>query len=113
MSIETQNYLVIPVTNAAPSYKIKVNLSGVLYTLQFHFTDRMGVWMMDILDSSGNPIVLSIVLTTGYPIGYRYAERIPNFPDGVFYVVDETGQDQMPNLENFGNGVNLYFLSAQ
>lgn len=112
MTLTAQQFVVIPVTNEEPCYVMKVSLDGTIYQLRFYFNDRMGFWFMDILDQSGNEVLSELPMFTDYPLNWREAQRIPGTPPGIFYVIDETGQNNLPTRDNFGADVKLYYLQA-
>ena len=107
------NILQVPVTNNSPAYSLKTTQDGQIYTLYFHFEDRLGKWLMDIYDSTGiNLIKAGMPMQTNYPINWRYAQRLAGFPPGIFFVNDDSGQGQQATMETFGQNVNLYYVQA-
>jgi hypothetical protein len=100
----------IPVTNTPLNYKMSIALDGTVYTLVFYFNDRTNTWTMDLQDVNGIPLVDNIVLVPKYPLNYRsVAGRVPGAPPGIFFLLDESGQDRTPDNTNLGNGINLYY----
>ena len=100
----------IPVSNTPANYSLKTILDGVNYTLVFSYNDRTSVWDMCVQDSSGTPLVDGISMVPDYPLNYRFNYgQVPGMPPGLFFLIDESGQNRTPDNTNFGQGINLYY----
>lgn len=107
------NIIQLPVTSTISAYSFKTTLDGQIYTLAFHYETRLGNWIMDIYDSTGAILLKAgIPMQTGYPLNWRYAQRLAGMPPGLFFVNDDSGQGQSANTTNFGVTVNLYYIQA-
>lgn len=101
--------LEIPVRRDLPAFEEKVELSSVLYTLTFHWNERMALWLMDLADAAGEPLIIGMPLLADAPVNGPYIGTVPGAPLGSFYVVDETDAGRNPDLDNFGDGVTLVY----
>lgn len=100
--------LLVPSTNSFPAYTETVTLDGITYVLRFYFTIRTNQWNFDISDQNGNLLIGGQAVLPGYPLNWRKAQRLPG-PTGIFYVVDETGQQRTPDRQELGDEINIYY----
>jgi hypothetical protein len=98
----------VPLNNTLPSYKFKITLSGVIFTLVLRFNTRTNTWFMDIQDPSGNPILTAIPVLIERELTSQYTTLA--IPAGVFAALDETGQENQPSLYSFGTTHVLLYL---
>lgn len=101
----------LPLFSTTPSYRYTVEIESVVYMLQFHFNDRMGRWIMDILTPSQVVILAGIPMLTDTDLIGRFQNKA--LPPGYFLVVDNTGKHRNPDFDNFGTDVKLYYLTQQ
>lgn len=90
----------IPARNDIPSYKFRVTLSGVNYTLSFRYNGRMNRYILDINDASNNQILSGIPLLTQRSLIGQY--RTLAVPVGVPFITDDTGKQTQPTQYSFG-----------
>jgi len=102
---------------AVPSYQIplvakpqtlSVNLSGTTYQLKVYWCVPLGAWVMDIIDSSGNPFASGIPLVTGVDLlGQLEYLGIPGC-----LIVQSNGGNALaaPTLDNLGQMANMYYI---
>ena len=83
-------------------------LSGRDYVFNFAWNARESAWYFDMADQDGDPILLSIKVTVGFPLGARCLDT--RMPPGVLMAVDLTGQDLDPELEDLGTRVRLMYI---
>jgi len=102
------NLLTIPLRNDLPFYSFSITLTGVTYQLEFLYNTRSSRWIMSIYDSVGNPILSGITLVIGRNLTGQY--RYLDIPAGVFFVVDNTSQQQQPTLLSFGTTHVMYYI---
>lgn len=102
--------LELPVRHDVPAYEFQVDLDGTLYTLFFSFNTRMNGWTMSISDQNLVPILNGVKLFSGWLPLRQYANE--KLPPGKFGVIDTTGENKNPDLENFGDGVVLLYEEA-
>lgn len=98
----------IPLQTGVPQ-TFTATLSGVKYTLTLQYrNDVMGGWVLDIADSSGNPIVSGIPLVTGANLLAQYAYL--GFTGGL-YVQTTSDPDAVPTFTNLGDDGLLYWVT--
>lgn len=102
------NLLTIPLRNDLPFYSFNITLTGVTYQLEFLYNVRSNRWIMNIYDSVGNQIISGITLLIDRNLIGQY--RYLNLPAGVFFVVDNTQQDEQPTLNSFGTTHTMYYV---
>lgn len=100
--------LTIPVSNQLPWYKFKITLSGVIYTLNVRYNTRSSRWIMDILDSSGNQLLMGIPVLINRDLTAQYLYL--SIPPGVFIPTDNTNQGNQATLYSFGLDHTLYYV---
>jgi hypothetical protein len=93
------------VTYPTPFYSKSSTLEGKTYNFYFHWEIRQGVWLMDLSDSQGNPIVQSQKLLFGTPL-LQHVRTLSNCPPGDLIVVSLDGTDNPPALADmdYANG---------
>ena len=101
--------LTIPIDNENAAYDFQVDLDGVTYTLDFKFNGRSNLWQMSILDAEGDNLIIGAVpVLTNAVLNYPYLAT-PGTPPGTFIAIDETGQEQNANRDNFGTDIKLFY----
>lgn len=101
------NFL-IPLINEPQSFDI--TLAGTEYNITSKWNDQPDAgWVLDISDSSDNPIVCNIPMITGADllVGLEYLGI-----EGSLYILTN-GADpfDVPTLDNLGTDSNLYFAT--
>jgi len=98
----------IPLTPAAQTFLI--SLAGVQYqmTLQWRDAVNNGGWVLDIADSTGNPLISGIPLVTGVDLlaQYKYVGI------GVELWVQTDAADVVPTYTNLGIQSHLYAITS-
>lgn len=92
--------LQLPVRNDLPSYDFQIVLDGVFVTLGFTFNSRANYWLMDIYDANDNAIVVGIKLVSSWLLTNRF--KMDGLPQGDFFIIDTTGNNEDPTQEDFG-----------
>ncbi len=97
----------IPLTSTPQTFTI--SLSGTEYrlTVQWRNADGAG-WILDIADTSNNPIIEGIPLVTGVNLLEQYAYL--GFT-GVLWVQTTADPDAVPTFDNLGVGSHLYWYT--
>lgn len=99
----------LPLVNTPQTFG--VNISGVDYILTCKWNDSPDAgWVLDIADSSANPIVCNVPLITGTDClnGLEYLGI-----GGSFYVVTNgSSPTDVPTFENLGVESNLYLQTS-
>lgn len=99
----------VPLRTDLPWYYFKITLSGVIYTLRFRYNTRSQRWIMDLADSQDNDIVCSIPILIGVNLLENFAS-FTGIPNGLFFVLDQTGKNTQPTRLSFGTTHTLYYL---
>lgn len=93
-------FLTVPINTTLPNQKFRITLSGTIFTLEFIFNGRMGVWTMNINDSSGNQILQGMIILIERNLTSQYTTLA--IPVGIFFATDDTGQEQEAGLNSWG-----------
>lgn len=97
----------IPARNDLPSYRFRITLSGVIFTLVFQYNGRMDRWIVDINDASNNQILAGIPVLINRNLNGQYTTLA--IPEGIMFAVDDTGQNEQPTLYSFGIDKTFYY----
>lgn len=94
---------------AAGPQTLSITLAGVVYNLNVYWCRPAQSWMLDIADSSGNPLVNGIPLITGADLLEQYA-----YLDFGGELIVQTDNNALlpPTFDNLGTTGNLYFVTA-
>lgn len=101
------NTVIIPARNDVPWYNFKISLSGAIFFLKFRFNTRMNRWIMDIIDPSGEDVLVGIPLLIERNLYGQYV--IASLPIGTSFCMDRTNQDIQPTLLSFGTSHSLVY----
>lgn len=99
---------VIPVDTDIPWYFYRISISSTVYTLRLRFNSRMKRWILDIADAQNGSLITSLPLLVARNLNSRFVET--NLPVGIFFCVDNTGQDNQPTRFSFGLTHSLLYL---
>lgn len=108
MAIQLNTYL-IPLTNVSQQFTI--NLAGINYILICKFNAQPDAgWVLDISDSSGNPLIFNLPIITGGNIldGLDYL----GFGGILYAFTNGAVPTDVPTLSNLGVDSNLYFQTS-
>jgi hypothetical protein len=91
-------------------YELRTDLEGAEYTLKMRYADRLGVWLMDLEDENGEPIITGAwcLLNVRLLKGNTVATRPPG--DLVFVSTSQDGREA--TFDNMGTRVELIYLTA-
>lgn len=97
----------IPLQNTPQSFLIA--LAGSNYTLTSYWNDIAQTWMLDIADSSGNPLACGLPMVVGADLlaGLAYLGI-----QGQLFIYTSGAQYAPPTLDNLGDTSNLYFATT-
>lgn len=101
-------FLQIPARNDLPFYTFSIVLSGVVFILTFRYNGRMQRWMMDIADSSGNPLLNGLPCLDEQPMTARFVSLA--LPAGDFACFDDSGTGAQPTRYSFGIDHSMIYL---
>lgn len=97
----------LPVTGLSPSYKFRITLEGVVYTLRFKWNQRKELWVFDIANEQDENILVGVPVLTNVNIVGGICKL--DMPPGLFTAIDETGQARDPDRETFGTEVKFVY----
>ncbi|MDD2056618.1 hypothetical protein D3C77_541250 [compost metagenome] len=98
----------IPLSPNPQSFSI--TLSAVEYRLTVQFRNaEQGGWVLDIADTSNNPIIEGIPLVTGVNLLEQYGYL--GFKD-ILWCQTTDDPDAVPTFDNLGIGSHLYWYTA-
>jgi hypothetical protein len=98
----------IPTQSGAPQIET-ISLNGVTYTLTIFWCDPDGVWMLNIADSTGTPIVSGLPLITGADMLEQYEYLGIG---GMLLAQTDFDWTLPPTFTNLGSTGHLYFVPA-
>ena len=99
--------LEIPLRSDVKAYQFSVDLETVIYQFSITYNQRMGRWILDILDQDGNDVLLGIVLLQGIPLIDRFIGG--NYPAGRLILIDTTGLNREAGENDLGNDHRLIY----
>lgn len=103
-------YQKIPVRTDLPSYIFSITLEAVVYYFSFEWNDRGGFWTMDIFDQDQVQIVAGIRMVVNINLLGRFNN--PKLPAGTLYILDTSGKNNDPAVDNFGSVVLLFYRES-
>jgi hypothetical protein len=100
----------MPLNQPYPWYTFGLVLSQVNYTFEVYYNTRADRWRMNIMDVTGNPVLMGIALLIERDLttGYRHL----SIPPGYFFVMDGTKGNSQPGLSGFALNHVLYYLEV-
>lgn len=105
---------VLPTRTDAPFYDFEIDLDLRTFAFEFRWNERAGSWFMQIRDLAGNILLAGRRVVLDLPLLARF--RDPRLPDGELLVIDTTGQQREPGLDELGPDARckvLYFSRAE
>lgn len=100
----------IPLRSDLPFFDVQVPLDGVTYTLEFRWNVRAAAWFMTVLDEQAETVLMAgLKLVLGAFIGLEQTGRQP---PGVFLMLDTSGTNVDPGVDDLGDRVRLEYLTA-
>lgn len=93
----------IPLT--ATNQQFSITLSGTVWQMRIIWRDVAG-WVLDMLNTSGAPVITGIPLLPGQDLLAQYAWLTPG---GRLVVVTEN--EQPPDITTLGQAAKLYWLT--
>lgn len=104
--------VLVPVDTTLGFYSERVALDGISYILSFRYNARMDRWLLDVADSSGNPILYGCPILESWPVLSRFRGKIPGLPQGPLVALDQSGTGQDPTEKTLGASVPLFYVGA-
>lgn len=108
------NVQILPFVPSIGNYQFETYIEDVNYVFDVRWNERDAAWYFDISDADGKVISSGLKLVIGANVG-RYSNN-PLFTQGVFAVVDTSGEQRDPGFDDIGIGrrveVRYYNLGA-
>lgn len=95
----------IPLSASPQTFRIRLGTQDYRFTLLYRGVE----WVLDIFDTSENPLVCGIPLVTGIDLLAQYGYL--GFEGGLI-VLSDGDQDAIPTFDNLGTTSHLYFVTA-
>lgn len=91
----------------ASNQAFTTTLVGTEYSMKLRWNGAASCWMLDIADSTGNPLVSGIPMITGADLleQYRYLGIA-----GQLFVQTDNDTDAVPTQANLGLNGHLFFV---
>ncbi len=83
-----------------PFPTVQTTLENVNYLLSFSYNTRSDTWWLSVADAGGVDIYNGLKLVCNVPLLRRCADS--RRPPGELFVVDSTGQNTPPGLDDLG-----------
>lgn len=90
------------------NYEFTMSLLDIEYLFNIRWNARSSTWHMSLYDLDGNPLALGRRIVLGAAIGRTVASD--DFPDGLFFATDLSGQDEEATFDDLGLRVVLHFV---
>lgn len=106
--------IVLPTRTDVPHYDFEIDLDKRTFAIEFRWNDRAGSWFLQIRDLSGTILLAGRRVLLDVPLLARFRDL--RLPDGELFVIDTTGQQREPGLEELGPDARckvLYFSRAE
>ncbi len=97
----------IPLT--ADNQQFNITMGDFTGQLKLTWRDAAG-WIMDLLDSGGNPLLTGAPLVTGVSLLAQYPQL---GIDGVLVVTSDDETQEYQTSTNLGTSSHIYFVQAQ
>lgn len=99
----------LPLGNDVPWYSFQTTLAGTQYTMVVRYNTRMSRWMLDIDDSTGNPLITGLPLLINRNIAGQYTYNA-EIPQGILFCTDDTNTGTQPTRLSFGTTNSGWYL---
>jgi hypothetical protein len=99
----------IPLTSGDPSFKMRTELDGDQYVLNFHWNTRDSRWYMSFYDANELPLVCGIPMLVDGDLIHRFA--ITGMPTGYLIFSDTSGASEECGYDDIGDRCKLYYIS--
>jgi hypothetical protein len=96
--------LLIPTTPGEPFHSSKVRLEGRDFVFRLAWNQREERWYLSILDESGGNLAMGIKLVCDVELLRSRRAAQPTLPPGQLAVIDLTGDNSPPLLDELGIG---------
>jgi hypothetical protein len=88
-------------------------LDGRTYRLRFRWIEKASAWLLDLLDSRGEPLLVGIPVRVGQSLLLPHVgESLPGRGYGQIIARDSSSQGQDPGVSDLGIRVKLTYVPA-
>lgn len=101
----------LPFTPSEAFQEFSTTLDGTDYTILAQWNGRNASWSMDLLDADGVIIRAGSRIALGSFPGRRSADA--RFPEGVFVVLDTSGEGIDATLDDLGTRVLVHYYTPE
>lgn len=91
---------ILPFVPGDANYRFSTTLNDVDYTFDVRWNERDEAWYFDMLDASGEPIVLGVKIVLGAYLGRQSAH--PFFKTNVIAAIDTTLEERDATFDDLG-----------
>lgn len=97
----------LPLYPSEPHYSYQVELDGRIYGFEFHWNGRSAAWYLTVRTAAGEALVAGQRLV----VGSTFFTSLVDFrlPPGELELVDTTGKQVDPTLDDLGRRVLLVY----
>jgi hypothetical protein len=89
------------------------DLDGVRFRLRCRWIEKASLWLLDLLDRQGEPLLVGMVIRVGQMLTFPHiGETLPGRGYGVIIARDTSSQGQDPGDEDLGRRVKLTYVPA-
>jgi hypothetical protein len=106
----TQAQTVSEVPLQATPQTLAISLAGTVYNLRLTWCPPVQVWVLDVADGGGNPLVQGQPLVTGADL---LAQLAYLGIGGSLYAQSDSDPSAPPTFTNLGQQGHLYFVTPQ
>lgn len=96
--------IAIPTTTGRPYYQQRTRLDGREYVLRFAWNQREARWYLTIADDEDTVLLAGRKLLSNWPLLRHYHAADARLPPGELMVVDLTGDNVPPGLDDLAIG---------
>ena len=103
----------IPTRLIPGAYTMTVELDGLYYQLSFHFNSRENHWYIGVARNNVSVLFgVKVVHSDDLFSQFAHMQVDERLPPGTFQVLDVTGVDRDPVIDNFGDDVVMLYVEA-
>ena len=99
----------IPVPSNERAFRLRADLEGETYELEFSWNSRTSQYTLIVRDSVGTDLISTAVVGNS-DLLTRFKNEL--LPPGNLVVFDSTGQQREPTLADFGKEFLVYYQEA-
>lgn len=101
--------VMLPLTPGDTDYTFGTTLNEEVFLLRFRWSFREECWYLDLSDENDEPLASGVKVVLGTRLGELYASA--DMPRGYLVLVDNSGSEEDPTLDDIGVRLQLYFYT--